>query len=458
MSKLTFFGGAGTVTGANFLLETTDMRILVDCGLVQDRRVCHGCNYDDFKYDPKTIDVLLVTHAHLDHIGRVPKLVHDGFSGVIYSTPSTREIAQTMFHSGLSLMRREATFEGKEALYTEKDVERTMRLWKDIPYRTEFELAPGYTVYAKDAGHILGSSIFEIRHRRPSGSRKIAFTGDLGNSPTPLLKDTEPLSQDVHYVVMESVYGDRNHETTMKERSDAFKRVVAESIARGGTLMIPVFSIERTQIILHELNHMIEGGQVESVPVYLDSPLAIKVTDIYRNYIHNFKKHVQEEIQTGDDIFDFPKLKLTITREESKDIIYKKGPKIILAGSGMSHGGRIMFHQKIYLGDPKNTICFVGYQVPGTLGRQIQDGNKTVDIFGKSVKVRAHVETITGFSAHKDSDNLIRFIEPISETVEKVFLAMGEPKASLFLAQRLRDYHEIDAIVPTQDQSFEIDF
>ena len=174
--------------------------------------------------------------------------------------------------------------------------------------------------------------------------------------------------------------------------------------------------------------------------------------------MHNFKKHVQEDIQTDEDIFDFPRLKLTISRDDSKDIIYTKGPKIILAGSGMSHGGRIMFHEKIYLGDPKNTICFVGYQVPGTLGRQIQDGNKIVEIFKKKVKVKAHVETISGFSAHKDSDGLIKFIEPIAQSVDKVFLAMGEPKSSMFLAQRLRDYFEVDAIVPTENQSFDIEF
>ena len=458
MSKLTFHGGAGTVTGANFLLETEDLNILVDCGLVQDKRVCHGCNYDEFKYDPSEVDVLLVTHAHLDHIGRIPKLIKEGFKGVIYSTPSTREISEIMFESGLSLMQREAKFDNKEPLYDLEDVQGALKLWKEIPYHKDFELAPGYSVYLKDAGHILGSSIFELSHKTASGSRKIAFTGDLGNSPTPLLKDTEPLSKDVNYVLMESVYGDRNHENTMEERTEALRQVITESVERGGTLIIPVFSIERTQVILHEINDLVEGGKLDSVPVYLDSPLAIKVTDIYRNHMHNFKKHVQEDIKTDDDIFDFPKLKLTMSREESKSINYDHGPKIILAGSGMSHGGRVMFHEKVYLGDPKNTILFVGYQVPGTTGRQIQDGNKVVDIFNKKVKVRARVETISGFSAHKDSDHLAEFIEPVSENVEKVFIAMGEPKSSMFLAQRLKDYYEVDAVVPQAGESFEVEF
>jgi len=458
MSKLTFFGGAGTVTGANFLLETDDIKILVDCGLVQDKSVCHGCNYDDFKYNPSEVDILLVTHAHLDHIGRIPKLVKDGFRGVIYSTPSTREITEVMFESGLSLMKREAKHDGKEPLYDEKDVQKTLRLWKEIHYHKDFELAPNYSVYLKDAGHILGSSIFEITHKTTSESRKIAFTGDLGNSPTPLLKDAEPLSLDVNYVLMESVYGNRNHDTNMKERTNALKEVIQESTKRGGTLIIPVFSIERTQVILHEMNHLVEEKQIESVPVFLDSPLAIKVTDIYRNYMHNFKKHVQEDIKTDKDIFDFPRLELTVSSDQSKSIAHQHGPKIILAGSGMSHGGRIMFHEKIYLGNPKNTILFVGYQVPGTTGRQIQDGNKVVDIMKKKVKVRAHIETISGFSAHKDSDHLAEFVEPIVDTVDKIFLAMGEPKSSMFLAQRLRDYFEVNAVVPKVGDTHDIDF
>lgn len=457
MATLNFYGGVGMVTGANFLLETDDLKILVDCGLVQDRRICHGCNYKNFPYALEEIDILFVTHAHLDHIGRIPKLVHDGFKGIIYSTPSTREIATIMFDDGVGILSREAKREGREPLYDKEDVVDTLKLWKDIPYHTKTDIGPGYSVYFKDAGHIMGSAMVEITHMRAGESRKIVFTGDLGNSPTPLLRDTEDV-EDANYMVMESVYGDRNHENSMKERTDALKRVISDAAKRGATLLIPAFSIERTQIILHEINHLVEDKKIPSLPVFLDSPLAIKVTEIYKKYQKNLKGHVQQDIKQGDDIFDFPKLELTRTKRESREINNHQGPKIIIAGSGMSYGGRIMFHERIYLKDPNNVILFVGYQVPGTVGRQIQDGNKVVDIFGKKVRIKARIETISGFSAHKDSDHLIEFASKSQETLDKLFVAMGEPKSSMFLAQRLKDYYGINAIVPKQDESFEIDF
>jgi metallo-beta-lactamase family protein len=456
-SKLTFYGGAGSVTGANFLLENDDIKILVDCGLRQDKRLCHDCNYEAFDYDASSVDVLFVTHAHLDHIGRIPKLVASGFKGVIYSTPSTLDITKVMFEDGVRLMAAEAKKLGREPLYTKKDVEGALRLWKTIEYHEAKEFSPGYEAYFKDAGHILGSVIVEITHKSAPESPKIAFTGDLGNSPTPLLKDTEDVT-DADYMVMESVYGDRNHETNMQERSRLFRDTIIRAVDRGGVLMIPTFSIERTQIMLHELNHLVEEKKIPSIPIFLDSPLAIKVTKIYQTYLKNFKKHVQDDIARGDDIFDFPRLQLTVGKEESKGIAHIQGPKIIMAGSGMSYGGRIMFHEKLYLNNKKNTILFVGYQVPGTVGRQIQDGNKRIDILGKKVKVRAHIETISGFSAHKDSNHLAEFVGKSAKTLKKVFLAMGEPKASLFLAQRLTDYHEIDTEVPKEGDTFEIDF
>ena len=456
-SKLSFHGGAGTVTGANFLLENEDFKLLVDCGLRQDKSVCHECNYDDFPYDPAEVDFLFVTHAHLDHIGRIPKLVASGFKGIIYSTPSTLEIAEVMFADGVRIVAEEAKRLGREPLYEKKDVESAMKLWKTISYHETLEFSDGYEVFVKDAGHILGSAIFEFTHIKAQNKPKIVFTGDLGNSPTPLLKDTEDVT-DADYIVMESVYGDRNHETNMQERSKLFRDTVIRSVERGGVLMIPVFSVERTQIMLHELNHLVEEKKIPSIPIFLDSPLAIKVTKIYSKHMKNFKKHIQDDVARGDDIFDFPRLELTMGKEESKGIAYQKGPKIIMAGSGMSHAGRIMFHQKIYMSHPENTILFVGYQVPGTIGRQIQDGNKQVEIMHKKVKIRAHVETISGFSAHKDSEHLTEFAGKSADTLKKVFLAMGEPKASMFLAQRLQDYYEINTEVPKQGETFEIEF
>ena len=456
-ATLTFAGGAGTVTGANFLLESGNLKLLVDCGLNQSRLLCEHCNYDPFPYDPSSVDVLFITHAHLDHIGRVPKLVHDGFRGVIYSTPSTREIAALMFEDSITHLSREAEESGKKPLYNANDVVKALSLWKTAQYHAETKLDEEHSFIFKDAGHIMGSAMVEITHKTDKGPKKIVFTGDLGNSPTPLLRDTEPIT-DADYLVMESVYGDRNHETSMEERTERLKEVANATLSRGGVLLIPAFSIERTQVILHELDNLVEHHQIPRVPVYLDSPLAIRVTEIYANYPKNFNETIQKELKIDKNIFGFPGLELTLTAKESKTIEYTDEPKIIIAGSGMSYGGRILFHERAYLSDPKNTILIVGYQVPGTTGRQILDGCKTVTIFDSKIHVRAQVETISGFSAHKDSDHLLAFIETAASKLKRAFIVMGEPKASLFLAQRARDYLDVNATAPKQGDSAVIDY
>lgn len=454
---LTFHGGAGKVTGANFLFEgpkesQQPVRILVDCGIEQGLKYCDDCNLDTFPYDPSTIDILFITHAHLDHIGRIPKLVHDGFRGIIYSTPGTFEITAVMLEDSLGLLTREAVRHGVSPLYSKEDISRTLSLWKTIPYHSPVSLKGGIIFNFKDAGHILGSAMIELTYN----NKKIVFTGDLGNSPAPLLRDTEVI-EDADYLVMESVYGDRNHEP-IEERVRLLQTVIEDTVKRKGVLLIPAFSIERTQIILYELNKMIEKGRIKNIPVYLDSPLAIRVTDIYNSRTKNFNRAVQKEIREGDDIFDFPQLKFTYTPEESRAIERAGSPMIIIAGSGMSHGGRIVRHEKKYLPDSNNTLLFVGYQSAGSLGRRLQEGAKKVVIDGETVIVRAHIETIRGYSAHKDSDGLISFVEGTKKTVKQVFVAMGEPKASLFLVQRLRDYLGVNAVAPKQGDSFALEF
>ncbi len=458
---ITFAGGAGEVTGANFLFtvpaagggsaQADAVRILVDCGLAQGCRFCEAKNRDPFPYDPSSVDVLVVTHAHLDHIGRIPKLVRDGFAGVIYSTPGTRELAEASLEDSVQVLAEEARADGVLPLYEMKDVRAALALWRDAPYGTVTALKGGVSFVLKDAGHILGASIVEFSVR----GKKVVFTGDLGNSPSPLLNDTESVT-DATYLVMESVYGDRNHEPH-DERAAALEKIIAESVRRGGTLLIPAFSIERTQILLYELNRLIEGKKVPSVPVFLDSPLAIKVTAVYKKRIENMNPGVRAEIRAGDDIFNFPRLVLAKTGEDSRAIDRVPGPKIIIAGSGMSMGGRVTRHERLYLPDPKSTFLSVGYQAVGTLGRQIADGAKEVTIFKERVPVRAAVRAIRGYSAHKDSDGLVDFVSQTAGTVRKVFVAMGEPKASLFLAQRLREYLGVEAVVPRAGETVELD-
>ncbi|MDD5318513.1 MAG: MBL fold metallo-hydrolase [Candidatus Pacebacteria bacterium] len=452
--KLTFCGGVGTVTGANFLLEeeSTDTKILVDCGLEQGGEEAHAANRKPFIYDPSKIKVLMVTHAHVDHVGRIPKLVKDGFRGIIYSTPETMRLAPLMLEDSVKLLAHEAEHYQEEPLYTEEDVAKALSLWKSIPYHHHFEIASGFDVYLKDAGHVLGSSMIELTYN----GKKIVFTGDLGNSPSPLLKDTEPIT-DADYLLMESVYGDRNHESR-DERLNKFEDIIEDTIKKGGALVIPSFSLEKTQDVLLELNNLIESGRVPSVPVYVDSPLAIKITQVYKTMPEDFNDQVREEIRRGDDVFNFPKIHFTETSEESKAILNIPNPKIIIAGSGMSNGGRIQHHEVNYLSDPKSTLLLIGYQAAGTLGRVIQDGSKTVTILGQEIKIKANIEYISGYSSHKDSDHLFQFVEQTADAVKKVFVVMGEAKSSLFLVQRLRDYLGLEAFHPEEGESVLLDF
>lgn len=448
---LTFHGGAGEVTGANFLLESVGIKILVDCGLTQGSKFCNDCNRDPFPYDPKSIKYLFITHAHMDHIGRVPLLVKKGFAGVIHSTPATKELADIMLRDSMGIMEKEAKRDGKEPLYEAADVEKALSLWREVPYHTPTSIERGFSFTFKDAGHILGSAIVELSR----GTHKIAFTGDLGNSPAPLLRDTEPVT-DADYMVMESVYGDRNHEDK-ETRTEHLRDIICSTIDSKGVLLVPAFSIERTQVLLYELKHLIQEHRINNVPVFLDSPLAIAVTEIYRKRTKNFNHGIQEEVVSGEEIFNFPGLKFTKTPEESKAINHVSPPKIIIAGAGMSHGGRIQHHESRYLSDPSTTLLLVGFQVPGSLGRKLQDGLEEVRILDKTVQVKARIETIRGYSAHKDSGGLIDFVSHGKDRFKKVFVAMGEPKASLFLVQRLRDYLDVDAVAPTQGDSYEIE-
>ena len=451
-STLSFLGGAGSVTGAHFLLETGRKKFLIDCGLRQGGAYGVDENYDDFPYDPSTIDALFVTHAHADHIGRVPKLVRDGFRGTIYSTPATRDLSEIMFDDAVHILAEEARERGLPPLYEPADIEQALALWQTRDYRQPFSIGDDIHVRLLDAGHILGAAMVAFMR---DGVTFVA-TGDLGNSPAPLLRDTEEVS-DAHYLLMESVYGDRAHEHR-DDRIERLRAVLRDTHAHNRTLLIPSFAIQRTQLLLYEINKMVESGEVPEMPVYLDSPLASRVTDVYRNYTHLFNERVKAEIAAGDDIFAFPEFTIVEDARESHRILNAPAPKVIIAGSGMSVGGRILMHEERLLGDPNATILFVGYQGVGTLGRRIQDGARTVTIGEKKVHVRARKETIRGFSAHKDRDGLVAFVEPSAHILKKVFVAMGEPKSSLFLVQRLRDFLGVDAIAPNAGDAETLEF
>ncbi|KND48073.1 MAG: metallo-beta-lactamase family protein [Parcubacteria bacterium C7867-006] len=452
--QITFWGGVGTVTGANFLLESSKTKILVDCGLLQGTTEAYEENKKSFPYDVKSVGYLFVTHAHMDHIGRVCKLVKEGFVGVIYSTPETKELASVMLIDALKVMDMNSKNGEEESvevpLYSIDDYKKTFELWKTVSYHTETKIGDDFSVYLKDAGHILGSSMYEFKYK----GKKIVFTGDSGNSPAPLLKDTEVIN-DADYMVVDSVYGDRNHESK-EERDQRFRQIVTETIKNNGALVIPAFSLERTQVVLYELNNLIEDKKIPSVPVFLDSPLGQKVTDIYSRFTKDFNAEVEGEIRGGDNIFKFPKLVITHGSRDSQEIKNTPNPKIIIAGSGMSAGGRVQWHEAEFLPDPQSTILLMGYQAIGTLGREIQNKPKEVEIKGQTVSIKARIEMISGYSSHKDSDGIVAMVENTAKTLKKVFVVMGEPKSSTFLAQRLRDELDVDAIYPERGRAYNL--
>lgn len=452
MTTLGFYGGTGSVTGANFMLDTGNAALLIDCGLIQGDRFAQEANADPFVYDPKQVDVLLVTHAHADHIGRIPKLVRDGFRGTIYSTEPTRALAAVMLEDALSVMEYEKERYGNELLYEKDDINQALSLWQTVGYNQAVSLPDTMQATFTDAGHILGSAMITIER----DGKQIVFTGDVGNVPQPLLNPPK-VPTDYDYLVMESVYGDRLHEE-VEERTTLLKQYIKESQKINGTLIIPAFSLERTQGMLFEINNLVERGEIDPLPVFLDSPLAIRVTDLYRQYESYLKNEVQEQISEGDDIFEFSGLSFTRTVRESHEIDAVKGAKIIIAGSGMSHGGRIRRHEINYLGDPKTILLLVGYQAVGSLGRLLHDGAKKVTIDNEEVKVKARVERIRGYSGHADRDQLIDLVAKGGEKAKQVFVTMGEERSSLFLTQRLRDYLGVNAMAPNLNQEVEIDF
>ena len=451
-AKVGFFGAVDAVTGSNFLFEVNGKRIMIDCGLFQGDTFSDERNHEKFLIDPSSVDVLLVTHAHIDHIGRIPKFVREGFRGVIYSTPPTEQLTQIMLLDTVSILQREATRDGRPPIYVESDVRDTMKLWRTHEYYTPFEVMPQVSCEFKDAGHMLGSSMMFLT----LNGTLMVFTGDLGNSPAPLLRDTDSIAG-ATYLLMESVYGDRNHEGR-DERKDILREAVTHSIAIGGVLLIPAFSIERTQELLFELNELVEHHKLPDVKIYVDSPLAIKATEIYKKSDKYFNKETQHIIKNGDDVFKFPRLFFTESKQESMAIWETKGPKVIMAGSGMLNGGRIMHHMKHYASDPNNAILLSGYQAVGTPGRRISEGEKNITVNGEHLSIKAKVSTLHGYSGHKDMDHLVEFAEQGKDTLKKVFVTIGEPKSSMFLAQRLRDYTGLNAIVPQPGDVVELEF
>lgn len=442
------------MTGSNFLIESSKAKVLVDCGVEQGADFVEAHIYDPFPYDVRTIDALLVTHAHLDHVGRIPKLVRDGFHGKIFMTPPTKDLAELILQDSVRIIAQDAERAGVAPLYDQYDVDEAFSLIETIEYHKETPVAPGLTVFVRNTGHILGSGSMRIKDEDGTA---IAITGDMGNSPSPLLPDWEPVT-DADAIVMESVYGDRLH-PPHEFRVEALKKALKEGIERGGAILIPAFSLERTQLMLYELSNSFAAKELPQVPVFLDSPLAIHVTQVYEKWgMQYFKPEAEREMKHEGSLFQFPFLKQTLSRDQSEEIATVKGPKIIIAGAGMSHGGRIGRWEQLYLPEPSTTLLMVGYQAPGSPGRRMQSGASSVRIQGREVKIRATIENLEGWSAHADRDELLAFAEGClkEKRPKAIFVAIGEPSAERFLAQRIHDYLGARAIVPDYAGTYEV--
>lgn len=453
--RVTFYGATESVTGSCFLVETSSAKLLVDCGAVQGERMCSKTNLEAFPFDPASIDAVLVTHAHFDHTGRLPKLVRDGFQGKIFLTAPTKSLAQIVLEDSLTIMRENAAKCGDAMPYEDGDLAEAMARMTGVGYHTEFEAGRHVRAMFHDAGHILGSSYISLDipgDETASGNdMRIVFSGDIGNDNVPILPDTDTLDH-ADIVVCESTYGGKDHDA-VERRGIALADYANRVIGRGGTLLIPAFSVERTQELLYELDLLLEAGAIPKVPIYLDSPLAIKATEIYRH----FKSYLlfDHPASQDGDFFSFKNLRETLTMQESVLIDNDRRPKIVIAGNGMMTGGRILRHLQQHLGDPKSGVLIIGFQAPYTLGRQIQDGAKEVMVHDKKVAVAASVASIEAFSAHGDRAKLARWLHPTSGNVPKVFLTHGELPTKEKFAAYLHEQGIGDVIIPRITQTFE---
>lgn len=416
--------------------------MLVDCGFFQGCHFCEGRNRQPFPYDPAAIDAVFISHAHVDHTGRLPKLVRDGFRGKIYATPPTRDFTKILLEDSAQILREEAEERGEELLYGLQDVTAALQRFVPVAYHEPFNPVSGMEVMFQDAGHILGSATTVVDVE----GMTVVFSGDLGNPPTPLLPDPDP-PQRASHVLLESVYGGRKHEDR-GQRHELLAKAVSDAVRRKGTLLIPVFAVERTQEILAELNEIVEGKEFQGIPVFIDSPLAIRATEIYQKYPMYYNQQTQKEIVSGDIPFRFPGIHYCMTREQSKAVNDVSPPKIVLAGSGMFTGGRILHHVLRYVPDERSLVLMVGYQAAGSLGRRLLSKPTSIEVFSEHIPVRAEIRFIGGYSSHADQDELLHWLSALKEPPKKTFVVQGEEASSLALREEIRSRLHFDASVP----------
>ncbi len=472
--KITFLGATKTVTGSNFLVEASGKKFLVDCGMYQGKGTIEEQNYQGFEYNPAEIDFMILTHAHIDHSGRIPKLYKDGFKGPIYAHKATYDLCGLMLPDSGHIQEMESVWKNKKRvrkgekelnpLYTAQEAIDSLEIFKSVNYDEIIEVDPNIHIRFNDAGHMLGSSVVEIWTKEDGKETKAVFTGDLGNNDIPLLGEPTMI-EDADYLIMESTYGSRLHNKN-DQKAEVFLDIVSETIDNGGKVIIPSFAVGRTQEILYELNKIKENTTDEKflreyetlmkVPVYVDSPLAISATEVFKQNMELFDEETQERMERGDNPLEFPGLKFTQTAEESMALNQDQSPAIIISASGMCEVGRIKHHLKHNIWNPNNTILFVGYQGVGTLGYNIVNGAETVKIFGEEISVNARIEYIEGYSGHADQEGLMNFIYSFRERPKHIFLVHGEKESQEVLKEKIQEDIGIDVTIPEYGETYEL--
>ena len=467
--KLTFLGAAKTVTGSCFLIETRKSRILVDCGLFQGRSTEEAMNEQPLPVKPSTIDYVLLTHAHIDHSGRIPWLYTNGFKGEVIAVKAAVDLCRLMLPDSGHIHEFEAEWKNRKRmragrepvkpLYTLAEAQESLKLFRSVAYDEVIQLNDDIRICYRNSGHMLGSAFIELWVRENGKETKIVFTGDIGNRDIQILKDPS-LIDDADYFVIESAYGDRLH-VDNSSKAEKILVIVLETLDKGGYVIIPSFAVGRTQEIIYELNKKESdlGEKVERlmhVPVYVDSPLAINATEVYRQNLDCYDEEARWYIENGDNPLDFPNLHFTRTADESRGLNRIKGGSIIISASGMCEAGRIKHHLKHNLWRRESTILFVGYQAEGTLGRKILNGAKKVHIFGEEISVNARIEMIDGYSGHADCEGIINWMRNIKQFPKRIFLVHGEEKALYSLAGKVKEEFGVEPVIPSREESFVI--
>jgi len=464
-ARITFLGATGTVTGSRFLLEADGKKVLIDCGLFQGLKELRLRNWEPFPVQPGSLDEVLLTHAHADHCGYLPRLCAQGFRGPVRCTHATADLAAIILRDSAHLQEEDARWANKKGfskhkpalpLYTTSDVARCLEQFRPVHYGEDVMLAANLRLKFKDAGHILGSSFVDIKHTGPGGVRRILFSGDIGSPDRPIVRDPVQVFE-VDYLVLESTYGNRRHGNGTTERERALARVITQTAERGGVLIIPSFAVERTQELLFHLRTLEEQNAVPALPIYLDSPMAIEATEVFEKWKNNYDMASLLLTLDGVEILKPRHLRLTRQTEESKQLHSLTGPAIMISGSGMLEGGRVLHHLEHRLPHRENTVLFIGYQAEGTRGRAILNGKPTVKIHGHEVPVNARIESIDSFSGHADYREMLAWLMGFNRPPRAVFLVHGEPAASAALADSIQKKLGWKTVIPEYLQTVVLD-